>query len=210
MTSLRRCESLYRSSGENLLGNKDENGEGKGLIVKEVELRLLSELMKDGRKSDRQLAKAIDSSQPTVTRLRRKLEQEGYIKEYTIIPDFVKLGYHLMAITFATIKVSPDAKQIGAIGKMARKVFQESAPLEIIFSARGMGLGYQGIFISMHKDYASYLKFRDWVIVLSSKAYNFIDASTIDGFLISLDDKAHYRTLTLSTLANDLLKTKEK
>jgi DNA-binding Lrp family transcriptional regulator len=177
--------------------------------MKEVELKLISELMKNSRRSDRDLAKTMKISQPTVTRLRTKLEKERYIKEYTIIPDFTKLGYHLMAITFATIKVS-YATQIEEIGKTARKVFQESAPLEIICSARGMGLGYQGIFISLHKDYESYLKFRDWLIVLSAKAYNFMDVSTIEGFLISLDDNVHYRNLTFSTLAQHLLTSKEK
>jgi DNA-binding Lrp family transcriptional regulator len=48
--------------------------------------------MKNSRKSDRQLARAIGTSQPTVTRIRSRLEKEGYIKEYTMIPDFGKLG----------------------------------------------------------------------------------------------------------------------
>jgi len=178
--------------------------------MKENELKLLSELMKSSRKSDRELAKAIRCSQPTVTRMRNKLEKEGYIKEYTVIPDFAKIGYHLMAVTLATINASGDEKHVLEIGKMARKVFQESAPLEIIFSARGMGLGYQGIIISLHKDYASYLKLRDWLIVASAKAYNFLDASTIEGFVISLDDTVHYRNLTFSTLAKSLLNSREE
>ncbi|MFZ0965605.1 MAG: Lrp/AsnC family transcriptional regulator, partial [Candidatus Bathyarchaeia archaeon] len=60
--------------------------------MKKVELNLISELMKNSRQSDRNLAKVIGVSQPTVTRIRNKLEKEGYIREYTMIPDFSKLG----------------------------------------------------------------------------------------------------------------------
>jgi Lrp/AsnC family transcriptional regulator for asnA, asnC and gidA len=69
--------------------------------MKEVELKLVSELMKNSRRSDRDLAKAIGVSQPTVTRTRSRLEREGIIREYTMIPDFGKLGYKIMALTFA-------------------------------------------------------------------------------------------------------------
>ena len=56
--------------------------------MKEVELKLISELMKNSRRSDREVAKAIGISQPTVSRTISRLEKEGVIKEYTIIPDF--------------------------------------------------------------------------------------------------------------------------
>jgi DNA-binding Lrp family transcriptional regulator len=49
--------------------------------MKDIERRLISELMKNSRRSDRELAKALGTSQPTIT--RGKLEREGIIKEYT-------------------------------------------------------------------------------------------------------------------------------
>jgi len=64
--------------------------------MKDIELRLIAELMKDSRKSDRELAKVIGVSQPTITRIRTRLEKSGVIREYTIIPDFSQLGYTLM------------------------------------------------------------------------------------------------------------------
>jgi DNA-binding Lrp family transcriptional regulator len=44
--------------------------------MKDIERRLVSELMINSRRSDRQLAKALAVSQPTVTRVRAKLEKE--------------------------------------------------------------------------------------------------------------------------------------
>mgnify|MGYP006271117405 CR=1 FL=1 len=49
--------------------------------LKDVELRIVAELMKNSRRSDRELAKVVGVSQPTVTRTRSRLEKEGIIKE---------------------------------------------------------------------------------------------------------------------------------
>ncbi|MCJ7423289.1 Lrp/AsnC family transcriptional regulator [Candidatus Bathyarchaeota archaeon] len=68
--------------------------------LKENELKILFELIKGARRSDRELAKATRVSQPTVTRTRTKLEKMGLVKEYTIIPDLRKMGYELLVFTF--------------------------------------------------------------------------------------------------------------
>lgn len=44
--------------------------------MKKVELKLLSELMKNARRSDRDLAKVSGTSQPIVTRARNRLEKD--------------------------------------------------------------------------------------------------------------------------------------
>jgi DNA-binding Lrp family transcriptional regulator len=41
--------------------------------MKETALKLIAELMKNSRRSDRELAKAVGVSQPTVTRTIKKL-----------------------------------------------------------------------------------------------------------------------------------------
>jgi len=162
--------------------------------MKKIELKLISELMKNSRQSDRDLAKAIGVSQPTVTRIRNKLEKEGYIREYTMIPDFSKLGYKIMAITFALSRFLEKEE-----AERARKTIADSVKekhFEFIMLERGDGLGFDGVIISLHEDYASYLKVSEWL-----RQFDFLDMEKINSFLINLEDNVRYRPLTFSTLA---------
>jgi len=171
--------------------------------MKKVERKLISELMRRSRRSDRELAQAIGVSQPTVSRTIRRLEKEGYIKEYTMIPDFYKLGYEIAALTF--VKLRKDLSEEEA--ENARKIAEdrlEKESLEIVMVEKGMGLGYDGVFVSLHKDYTSYLKFKNGI---SQDAH--LDPSNIESFLISLSE-VRFRPLTFSTLAKHLLMLKEK
>ena len=162
--------------------------------MKNIELRLIAELMKNGRKSDRELAKAIGVSQPTVTRTRSRLEREGIIKEYTIIPDFSKIGYGIMAITFALSR-SLDNEQV----QKTRKILADSVKdkqFEFIMLEKGDGLGFDGVIISLHEDYASYLKVLEWL-----RQFDFLEIKRTSSFLINLEDEVRYRPLTFSALA---------
>jgi DNA-binding Lrp family transcriptional regulator len=166
-------------------------------------LKLIGELMKNSRRSDRELARALGTSQPTVTRVRNRLEKEGVVKEYTMIPDFVKLGYELMAFTFIAIKptLAPEEAQKGRT--VAQKLIQERPAHNIILLERGMGLHYTGVIVSFHKTYSDFEEFmRKFRRDPTSIAY--VDKD-IDSFLVNLKNEAHYRSLTLSTLAKHLL-----
>lgn len=167
--------------------------------MKELELKLISELMKNSRRSDRELARAIGTSQPTVTRLRTKFEKEGMIKEYTIVPDFASLGYALVVITFA--KVNKDSLLPENIEK-TRKEFAETfkGSLEVVMNNRGSGMGYEGVIVSFHRNYGDYASFKRWL-----KQMPFFEPSGIDSFLIDLTDKVHSRYLTFSYLAQHMM-----
>jgi len=171
--------------------------------LKEIERKLISELLKNSRRSDRELAKAIGVSQPTTTRLRTKLEKEGYIKEYTMIPDFAKLGYGILALTFVKLRGALDAKEVEGARKIARESLD--AFLEVIMLERGMGINYDGVIVSYHENYGSYQELRNKL-----KQFTFLDLSKIEAFLINLHDKVCYRSLTLATLAKHLLAMKDK
>ncbi len=116
--------------------------------------KLLLELMKDSRRSDRQLAKALGSSQPTVTRRRSSLEKE-IIESYTAIPRWEKLGYELFAITLVKIRAVIASKE--EYNKTRKKAIEwlMRQPC-VIMSGACRGMGVDSFMISIHKSYRDY------------------------------------------------------
>ena len=110
--------------------------------------------MNNSRRSDRDLAKVIGTSQPTVTRTRIRLEKEGYLKEYTVIPDFHKLGFELLALTLIKLKVTLTSDELEKIRRFAAERL-EKTPYQVLMPERGAGLGFDGAVLSLHKNYAS-------------------------------------------------------
>jgi len=169
--------------------------------MRQRELRILFELMKNSKQSDREVAQKLRVSQPTVSRIRAKLEKQGYIKEYTIIPDFSKLGYKIMAITFGLSRTLTEEA-----AEEARKTIHDAIKNErfgFVMLERGMGLGFDGVIITYHRDYSSYQRFLRWLRQVFPK--DLLDVEKIDSFLVDLDDKVRYLPLTFSMIAKDLL-----
>ena len=166
--------------------------------MKEIERKLISELMKNSRRSDRELAKAIGVSQPTVSRILKKLEKEGAIKEYTAIPDFAKLGYTLLAITFVKLQRHLTQEELEKARESTKHIIKGN--LNFIMLERGMGMQFDGVFISFHEDYAAFTKHMEWL-----KQFDFVQTSDTQSFIVNLKDEIHYRSLTLSTLAMHML-----
>ena len=143
--------------------------------LKENEMKILFELIKGARRSDRQLAKAIGISQPTVTRTRIKLEKMGLVKEYTIIPDLKKMGYELLAFTLMSF-----AEDRPALFDKAREWIKKQP--SVIFANNGLGPGMNSMMLSLHKNYTGYTNLitdlkRDWQPNLTN----------LQSFIISLD-----------------------
>jgi len=122
--------------------------------MKERTKKLLAELLENSKRSDRELARALNSSQPTITRARQKLEREGLIKSYTIVADWRKLGFEIMAFTF--IKMRPEMRS----KEMLRKVKQYSEKFPFTFYvASGEGFGMTGVVIALHRSYRDYMHY---------------------------------------------------
>jgi len=172
--------------------------------MREIEWRILSELMKNARRSDRELARLIGTSQPTVTRIRTKLEKNGYIREYTVIPNFQKLGYQILAVTHFKYKKRFDAEQIKKAKKILGKSFTEG-PFEIIMAERGLGGGYNGVMISVHRDYESFTALMNW-----AQQFYDLELDEFESFLVNLAEEVRYRPLTFSSLARHLLTLEQR
>jgi len=117
---------------------------------KELPQRLLREFLKNSKRSDKELAKILKVSQPTITRARHKLEKNGMIEDYTIIPNFKKMGFELLVINLAKIRpeiLSSDKEKAGE--------FIAKFPTTI-FASVGEGMGMNAVSISFYKNYTEY------------------------------------------------------
>jgi len=145
------------------------------MLMKKIMKKVLVELLKDSKKSDRKLAELVGVSQPTVTRTRSRLVKEGVIKEFTVIPDLPKMGFEILAINCFRSRVTKE------LADKARKVAMANP--NIIFSARCQGEGKNEMIISLHKNYTDYSKFITNIISEGGD-----DIQEHETFLISLKD----------------------
>jgi len=156
--------------------------------------KLLRELIRDSRRSDRELAKAIGASQPTVTRNRKLLE--GYIRSYTIVPEFSKIGYEILAITFAKTKAYNQEDAEKRMGQAQEWIVKRP---NIFFASDGEGLGKDMVLVSVHKDYARYAEFmRDYTV----KFADFI--TDAQSFIVSLKTGKLAKPFDLKYLSEDI------
>jgi len=113
---------------------------------------LLYELMKNSKRSDRELAKVVGVSQPTITRMRNNLEKSGFIREYTVVPAFDKLGFEITALSFLSTSTIPEhTKEIDSWVSKNQK---------IVFASSGEGFdGTTLLLVSIHKDFTDFSLF---------------------------------------------------
>ncbi len=138
--------------------------------LKTIDYKLLFELMKNSHRSDRQLAKALGVSQPTVTR-RRALLEKNYIEGYTIIPKFGQIGFEIAAFTFLKGKLKHQAGQEKDAALKKLKEWYMNHP-NVVLVQDGRGMGWDAICISLHQsfsDYADFIRAQDselseWII----------------------------------------------
>lgn len=117
-------------------------------MAKQKMIDLLYELMRDSKRSDRELAKVVGVSQPTITRMRKTLEKQEYIREYTVMPALERLGFEIMAINFISANFPSE--------------FSEwiSKNPKILFASFGEGPdGNVMVVISLHKNFTDFSQF---------------------------------------------------
>jgi DNA-binding Lrp family transcriptional regulator len=168
--------------------------------LKDSELKIVSELMKDSRRSDREIAKAIGISQPTVSRIISKLKKQGIIQQCTMLPDLSKMGFEIFALTFVafspeTYKNYPEKTRIEKRDRFISKHHN------IIFASGGRGLGMGRVFMSFHRDYSDYNEFLKDFESEWSELFN-----RIESFTISLKTDTVTTVFSLKNLADYITK----
>ena len=163
------------------------------------DIKLISELVKNSRRSDRELAKALGVSQPTVSRIRLKVEKQGLI-DYSAVPNLAKLGFEIMVVTFG----KRDYAKHPEINLQKAKDFEQRHP-SIIFGAAGKGLGFDRIAISIHRNYSDYSRFlqelrNEWAGIMDIE----------DFFIVDLKSREVIQPLSLKRLADHLKNEKKE
>jgi len=147
-------------------------------------IQLLNELVRNSKRSDRDLAKILSVSQPTVTRMRKKLEKAGYIMDYTVVPNMTKLGFEIVAFTFLNIyRYNEKGEPNYELSERAHKWVANNS--RIIFAAGGDGLqGKNCMMVSVHRDFTDFTDFIN--TFRGTWAGNIRD---VDSFLVTLKGK---------------------
>ncbi len=163
--------------------------------LKDSERKIICELIKNSRGSDREIAKVIGVSQPTVTRTRNRLEKEGLIT-YVGIPNLAKMGYEIMAFMFANWKHQKyqDTRVLKA------KDFISKHP-NILFVSTGKGSNSDRVGITVHKNYSDYAKYMTEVKMEWAELMEITDT-----FIIALNGDNILRNLTFRELADCICK----
>jgi len=158
----------------------------------ELLLKVLRELMKNARQSDRTIAEKLEVSQPTVTRARINLEK-NYIITYTAIPSFPKIGYELIAITLVKTLASLSPEERRREGEKGRQWTLKQP--NVVFACQCGGMGFTGLMISFHKNYSDYVEFMRKCKTEWSKAVTFQEP-----IMIHMDEKELIKPLSFASL----------
>jgi len=155
-------------------------------MMKKRMLKLLFELMKNAKRSDREIAKIIGVSQPTITRMRQRLEKSAII-DYTVIPDWTELGFEIMAMTLVKAKGAPESTDNA-------KKWAAKNP-NVVFAAGGEGMGMDYAILSFHKNFSGYSSFVD-----NLKAEWAENLQDVQSFLMTTGEERMVKPLSLKYL----------
>jgi len=149
--------------------------------IKKTDLKLLFEFVKNCKRSDREIAKIVGVSQPTITRKRTKLVETGLIRQFTAVPSLDKIGFEIATLTFTNMKAS-TGESLENLKDKERDWAEKHD--EILFASSGFGMGMNGVIVSVHKNYTDYQKF-----LTELRTYWAKHIVNIQSFILSLQNR---------------------
>lgn len=159
--------------------------------MKETERKLFHELIKNSKRSDRELAKMLGVSQPTITRTRKRLENE-MIGEYTIVPVWENFGFEIMAFICGKIQASTKEEQKKIVDRARDWLANQP---NVIFSSSGHGMGMNCLTISFHRNYTCFSRFlSDYTAFWADYSVN------VETFLVSIKGGTTLKPFSLKYL----------
>ena len=108
------------------------------MVVDELDKRILSVLLEDGRASCREVARILGVSPATVAKRLKKLENSGLVKGYTALLDHEKLGYDITVITAITVSGGKLLEVEQEIAKLPGvcAVYDVTGPVDVMVIAK--------------------------------------------------------------------------
>lgn len=128
------------------------NNQGKLSRRSKENLKVLFALMSLGGKSDRAISAILGINNTTLSRRRRILEREGYIKEYTSIPDFHKIGLDVVIFTFVSTSDPVKPEQ----AKYAAEIVQKHPEMLLLLEDQYFGKT-NWVGVSLHRNYDGFM-----------------------------------------------------
>jgi DNA-binding Lrp family transcriptional regulator len=125
-----------------------------------------------------------------------KLEKEGVIREYTMIPDFGKLGFQLMSLV-TTKELEMIKKNETPEAWRAAREAAKRAPVPFLFVLSTKPSEADTTACALHESYPDYTTY-----VKGVKANPLVHMESVKGFIAKTDLKEHFIPLTLSVVAN--------
>lgn len=120
--------------------------------------------------------------------------EQGVIQGFTIIPDFVKIGYEIMAITLIKAMEMFTKKDYADIRSQGLTWLKKEPA--IIMGGACEGMGMNSFILSLHKSYSDYSKF---MLKLRLEMGGFID--DLHSVLVDLGAAKRLKPLHLKYLA---------
>jgi len=81
------------------------------LKLDEKDLAILSQLMQDSSKTSVKLSELLGVPRATIQERIRRMEKEGVIKRFTVIPDHAQLGQPVKAFILVSFLPNPEVSQ---------------------------------------------------------------------------------------------------
>ena len=105
-----------------------------------------------------------------------------------------------MGISSINVVDAPPDEDFEKIRKATAEL-EKRNPHASLMAVNGIGEKKNRVFITFYKDYSAYAE-----AMKLTRQLPFADVDTLDSFLVSLSDETNYRVLSMSAIAQHLLK----
>lgn len=141
------------------------------------EREVLRELLKDGRATDQEIARRLETSRPSIARIRKRLESRGVILGYAPIVSFEAVDLHVNALTLYRWADYSKREELN------RSIEHIKGLPEVIMFIRGEGIGSKTkMILSVHRNLREYETF-----IRSLQEHWGPNVMEVESFLSSLD-----------------------